>query len=237
MPREVARGPFQGMQGGAIAALMCHEIDLASASTGRWQFANVVSSFLRPVPLEPLNVSVIPRRVGRRVAIYDAELSSAGVVLGLQRATLIRPQTDRNIPEPPEERATPSDFPEARRPSPHGERWMMEEMEVRFESERITWFHMNAPIADGACCVANLLPPVDWTHGLAPPEGARDRPNFAIPNTDLAVHLLREPVGEWVGIEHKNAWSSDSIGVGWGRIRDMQGLVGCVAMSIAITPT
>lgn len=110
----------------------------------------------------------------------------------------------------------------------------MDAMEVRSDAQGVTWFRLKRPIVSGAGCAASLLPAADWAHGIGAPLGALERPPLAFPNPDLTTHVLRPPVGDWIGLDPASAWSSASIGVGWASIYDLEGPIGRVAMSIAI---
>ena len=230
MPSDFARGPFEGLQGGATAALMCAAI--ASETAGF--VTSATTHFLKPVPMTPLSVNVRPLRLGRRVSIVDAELSSGDSVVAVQRATLILPGDGENLPTPPSQPERPEDHPVETRRAAHGRPWLFDSMEVRRNCAGVVWFRQRVPIIETVCAMAQILPAADWAHGLGPPLGALVRPNVAIPNPDLAVHLFRPPRGEWIGVEHSSAWSSEAIGTGWGALRDTEGLIGRVAMSVAV---
>lgn len=233
-PDAVTRGPFAGMQGGAAAALLCSAVE--GEANADFFVASTATHFLRPVPLEPLRVSLEWVRKGRRVAVVDSELRHGDRLVAIQRATLIRPVEQGDLPIPPARSGQPGAAPIAEMPAPHGGSWMMDAMEVRGDAQGVLWFRLKRPVAPGAGSVASLLPAADWAHGLGPPLGASARTPCAIPNPDLATHMLRPPVSDWIGLEPASAWSNASIGVGWASLYDVEGPIGRVAMSIAIGP-
>ncbi len=231
-PDPLARGPFEGLQGGAVAALMCAAIEADSEGF----VASVTTHFLRAAPLAPLMVTVKPLREGRRVSVIDATLSGAEGLLAVQRATLVREQDAGALPTPPKAPVSPDEFPLQSRPSPHGLPWLMDAMEMRLSPSGVTWCRPRIPVVDRAGPMASVLPAADWAHGLAPPLGAAVRPQgVAIPNPDVTVHLFRRPAGAWIGVEPASAWSHAAIGAGWGALYDVGGLNGRVAMSIAVS--
>jgi hypothetical protein len=234
LPNPIVRGPFDGMQGGAAAALMCAQIEAIAASE-TWGFVSAVTThFLRPVPLEPLTVLVGPLRRGKRVGIVDAQLSSSKGLCAVARATLIAELFDEATPVPPRRPFDPLTLPRRPRAAPHGGLWMMDAMEVHSANDGIAWFRLQQPIVDGAGTMSAVLPAADWAHGIWPPLGAETRGMAAIPNPDLTVHLFRAPEGEWIGVDAASAWSKQGIGVGWAAVHDAQGLIGRVAMSVAV---
>ena len=231
----IVRGPFDGMQGGAAAALMCAQIEAVAASES-WGFVSAVTThFLRPVPIEPLTVVIEPLRRGKRVSIVDAQLSSSRGLCAVARATLIAESSDEATPVPPRQPFDPLTLPLRPRAAPHGGPWMMDAMEVRGADNGIAWFRLHQPIVDGAGAMSTVLPAADWAHGIWPPLGAETRGLAAIPNPDVTVHLLRAAEGEWIGVDAASAWSKQGVGVGWAALYDAQGLIGRVAMSVAVS--
>jgi hypothetical protein len=234
-PDPIVRGPFDGMQGGTAAALMCSQIEAAAAMEG-WGFvASITTHFLRPVPVEPLAVVVEPLRRGKRVNIVDAHLSSAKGPCALARATLIGHLFNEATPMPPPEPRDPTQLPSRNRAAPHGQPWLMDAMEARGGEDGTAWFRLLRPVVSDAGPMSTVLPAADWAHGVAPPLGATQPRLAAIPNPDVAVHLFRAPAGAWIALEAASAWSKEGIGVGWAALSDSQGLIGRVAMSVAVS--
>jgi len=236
LPDPIVRGPFQGMQGGAAAALMSHELELTAASN-RWGFlASFTTHFLQAVPLAELTVHLTPVRQGRRVNIVDAQLSSDEAVYAIARATFIAELFDERTPIPPPQFQDPSSMPLHDQGARHHEHaWLMDAMDVRASGDGVIWFRLERSYCDGVIGPMTAVVPIaDWAHGLGPPLGA-ERPRLAaIPNIDLAVHLHRAAASEWIGLRAASAWSKEGIGAGWAELLDGKGLVGTVAMSIAV---
>jgi hypothetical protein len=235
LPDPFTRGPFEGMQGGAAAALMCAEIERAAAQEAWGLVAAFTAHFLRPVPLERLSVAIEPLRRGKRVNIIDAQLSSPKGVCAIARATLIGEAFVDATPTPPPDAGDPSILPLRTRAAHHGGPWLMDAMEVRGLERGMSWFRLKRPVAGDSGRMTAVLPAADWAHGIWPPMGA-DRSGLAmIPNPEVSVHLFRAPVGEWIGVDAASAWSKQGIGAGWAALRDVEGLIGRVAMSVAVS--
>jgi len=232
LPGLYARGPFEGVQGGAVAAVMASAIEQSCEGF----VASVTTHFLKAVSLVPLQVTVRPLRAGRRVSVIDAELTAAGGLVAVQRATVIVPRNDTGLPTPRRCVVRPEILPLETRSAPHGGPWMMDTMEVRLGGDGVMWFRQRTPLFEPMSALGRVLAAADWAHGLTPPLGAEVRPPAAIPNTDLTVHLLRAPQGPWVGVKAATAWSEAAVGAGWASLHDVEGLIGRVAMSVAVTP-
>ncbi len=234
-PDPIVRGPFEGMQGGTAAALMCAEIETVAAAEG-WGFvAAFTAHFLRPVPVEALTIGIEPLRRGKRVNIIDAHLATPKGLCAVARATVIAPVFNEGTPVPPAAPQDPTALPLRSRKAPHGKPWLMDAMQVRGIEDGTSWFRLLRPIAAHRGPMSAVLPAADWAHGIAPPQGA-DRPRLAaIPNPEVTVHLFRAPIGGWIGLDASSAWSKEGVGAGWAALHDVQGLIGRVAMSVAVT--
>jgi hypothetical protein len=78
-PTEHARGPWdpRALHGGATAALIAAAFERMHPDS-ELQFARLSFSFLRPIPLAPLQLSTRVVRPGRRVLELEAELIAVG---------------------------------------------------------------------------------------------------------------------------------------------------------------
>ncbi|MBA4751009.1 MAG: thioesterase family protein [Sphingopyxis sp.] len=233
-PAPLTRGPFGGIQGGASAALMCAQVEALAAVEKLGAVASVTTHFLRPVPLADLSVTTSVLRRGRRISIVDAQIIAENLVVAVQRVTLIT-DLGSDLPTPPEHRIDPESYEPRLWPVTQGGPRMMDAMEARQGPDDIVWFRLRNALLDGHAPAAHVLPAADWAHGLGAPLGAPVRPSVAIPNVDLSLHLFLQPRGEWIGVDHATAWSAGGVGAGWAAIHDARGLIGRVAMSVAVS--
>jgi hypothetical protein len=230
----MTRGPYGGIHGGASAALLCAQVEALAISEGLGFAASVTTHFLGPIPLANLSVTTSVLRRGRRVSIVDAQLAAEGAVVALQRVTLIA-DLELDLPTPPEHRVDPNAYELRAWPPSQGGLRMMDAMEARQGRESMVWFRLRSALVEGSAPTAQVLPAADWAHGLGAPLGARTRPPVAIPNVDLTLHLFQRPRGDWIGVDHATAWSAGGIGAGWAGLHDDCGLIGRVAMSVAVS--
>lgn len=235
-PSPLAGGPFAGLQGGAVAALLTAELEARAAAEGWGSAVSACASFLQPTPFAELHTKMVPVITGGRVSVIDNTLfvadaeepcASVRVTFARERAIALPPlPPDR---EPPHD---PTGHPMRATAARHDRPWFMEAMEARVAGDT-AWFRMKHRIIDGAGPLATVLGPADWTHGLARPlqDVAAD------PNVNLAVHLLRPPRSDWIGIRAHTRWQPErGLGMGRGVLLDASGEIGCVAMAVVLLP-
>jgi hypothetical protein len=106
----------------------------------------------------------------------------------------------------------------------------MDTMQAAVGGDGTTWFKLQIPIIAGAGYFSQSIGPADWCHGINRPHKLA----VADPNQDLAMHLVRAPRGEWLGIRATTQWQSNGTGLGYGTLCDVFGIVGVVSMSVAL---
>jgi acyl-coenzyme A thioesterase PaaI-like protein len=236
IPSDLARGPFAGLQGGAIAGLMIAEAERFAAREGRGAPVHVATWFLRPAPAAPLRIRSEILHASNRLTVIDVRLhDDAGErLLALARVTVARPRRiELTLASDPPSSVDPASFPLREIKAPHGGAWFMDAMEARQGNDGIAWFRMTAPVVDGAGPLATVAGPADWSHGIARPLSGV----AADPNSNLNVHLLRPPRDGWVGIDARARWlPADGTGVGTARLLDVAGDIGAVSMSVMLSP-
>ncbi len=235
-PSDLARGPFTGLQGGAVAGLLTAEVERIAATDELGTPVHLAVWFLRPAPLAPLRTRTNMLQAVGRVSLVEASLHTEAeeAPLALARVTVARPRK-MEITMPPDGMAPidPTRFALRQPKAPHGGPWFMDAMEYRQSAEGTAWFRMTTPVVEGAGPLAALAGPADWTHGIG-----RPLTNVAAdPNSNLNIHLLRPPRDGWIGISALAKWLPDQ-GTGFGRgiLLDVDGEIGSVSMSVMLTP-
>ncbi len=235
-PSPLAAGPFAGLQGGAVAALLTAELEALAEDRGWGTAVSASAWFLRPTPFAEVRSKPTPVTAGGRISIVDNTLFEADgdqpcatvrVTFARERAIAIPP-----LPPEPEQPHDPLSHPLRTAAAPHGKPWFMEAMEARVAGD-VTWFRLKHRIIDGAGPLATVLGPADWSHGLA-----RPLQNVAAdPNPNLTVQLVRPPRGDWIGIRARTHWQPErGLGIGRGVLLDTSGEIGCVSMSVVLVP-
>ena len=236
LPAPEARGPFAGLQGGAVAGLLTAEIEQITRAKELGAVVGIAASFYKPAPMGPLRTRPTALRVGRRVSFYgNTLLGLDGEACASVRATLIR-EAPIELPQPRPLRTQPLVDPSAFRlrsaKAPHGEPWFMDIMEARVADDGTAWFRVRADIIEGAGPIARAVGPADWCHGIHRPF----RMAVADPNPDLGIRFARPPQGDWIGVRATTLWEATGLGIGFGTLLDVFGEFGAVSMSVALMP-
>ncbi len=87
-PSPLAAGPFNGLQGGAIAGLLTAELEALAADKGWGSAISVTTWFLRPTPVATLRTRATSVIEGGRVNVVDNMLYVEGeAALAQQRVS------------------------------------------------------------------------------------------------------------------------------------------------------
>ncbi len=238
VPTELSRGPWDpgALHGGAVAALMCRALErLAAPAPAR--LARLTVELLRPVPLEPLSLSTSTPRPGRKVSLVEAKLQrvSDGSPLALARGLRIR--TDEvDFPDPGDEQrpGSPDEFTWTMPDQPdapiayhsHGTEHRFLHGEFGVPGPVFDWIRLRVPVVPGEepSPWQRAAAAADFGNGvsaLVPFDGAS-----LFINPDLTIHLWREPVGEWVGLDAATRTSPTGIGLAESALWDAEGRIG-----------
>lgn len=97
------------------------------------------------------------------------------------------------------------------------------------------WARPRLPLVDGEVpdVLQRFLAVVDSANGVGAPLSVSE---WTFLNTDLTVHLHRDPVGEWVGIDAATSIGPDGIGSCTAVLHDELGPVGRCAQILLVRP-
>ncbi|MGD9703303.1 MAG: thioesterase family protein [Acidimicrobiia bacterium] len=248
-PTELSRGPWDpdACHGGPVGALLARVIEHTPNGGVDWQLARVTIELTRPVPLAPLRVLSDVVRPGRKVALVEARLVRAvdDVEVARVRALRIRSATVP-LPEHPAIAAEPP-FGEAgigavQRPSFDNELVAFHNTacDMRFASGSFldpgpvqVWIRLNVPLLDGEqpSGVQRALAAADFGNGVS---GTLPYERYLFINPELTVHLLREPVGEWIGMDSRSHYGPKGAGMAESALYDAHGRVGRGVQSLFV---
>jgi hypothetical protein len=237
VPTPLARGPWHpnALHGGAPSALFawaCERHDPGPASF----MARLTVELMRPVPLAPLGLTVRTIRPGRKVQWLEAALHDEGGT-EVARATALRVHRGEfNVqgsvspevaPPPPPDAATEHAFPLAAARVGY---WHAHDVRLvcgnwMEPGPGTSWFNLRCEVVRGdpVTPFQRVAACADFGSGVGNP--LRMTESAAI-NPEVSIHVMREPVGEWVALE-SGAWASTTgVGMAESRLWDRDGVIG-----------
>jgi acyl-coenzyme A thioesterase PaaI-like protein len=241
-----AAGPWSAsaQHGGPPAALLGRALEGTDEGTPR-VLGRFTMDLLGPVPVDTLRVTSSVLRPGRTVSLRQAELSDeTGRVLARAQGWAFPAVEQRVTP------ATGSDVPlehgpgdgrhEDPPPSWHrgyldAVEWNWIEGAVTRPGPAVVWMRPLVPLVPGEemSPLQRLLSCVDSASGAS---AALDPVEWNFLNTELTVHVVRPPVGEWVCLKARTTLGGGAVGVAVSEVYDERGLVARSAQALLVTP-
>jgi hypothetical protein len=208
VPSELTRGPWDpgAQHAGPPSALLGRAIERREPREGM-RIGRITLEILAPVPLAPLAVTAEVVRPGRSVELLEAALSGPdGEVMRarawrVQAGSVDLEAADDPPPPGPEEGEERDFFPTGEEVGYHTA------MEYRFvrgaflePGPATVWMRMRVPLVEGEepSPLERVLVAADSGNGVS---AALDYHRYVFINTDLSVHLLRPPAGDWVCLD------------------------------------
>jgi hypothetical protein len=238
LPNPFTRGPWDpgAQHAGPPSALICRALECCEPRGGM-RIGRITLEILRPVPLAPLEASARVVRPGRSVELLEATLSGEDGELMRARAWRLAAGElalgSAEAPPPGPEQGEPRDFfPTGQETGYHTA------MEYRFvrgsflePGPATVWMRMRVPLVAGEepSPLQRVLVAADSGNGVS---AALDWRRFLFINTDLSVHLLREPVGEWVCLDAVT--HVDGLGLTDTALFDERGRIGRAAQTLLV---
>jgi hypothetical protein len=239
VPSELTRGPWDpgAQHAGPPSALLGRAIERREPREGM-RIGRITLEILAPVPLAPLEVTADVVRPGRSVELLEAVL--AGPDGDVMRARAWRVQAGSVGLEEAEDPTPPG--PEAGQERgffPTGEDvGYHTAMDYRFvrgaflePGPATVWMRMRVPLVQGEepSPLERVLVAADSGNGVS---AALDYHRYVFINTDLSVHLLRLPAGDWVCLEAVTY--VDGLGLTDTALWDERGRIGRAAQTLLV---
>ena len=237
------RGPWDPrmMHGGAPSALLAHAIEQRQPA-GEFVVSRLTIEFLGGVPLGDVSVQTSLAKPGKRFQIVDATLHAGERLACLARAVRLRRADVPDAATSPE--IAPLPPPDDGAPLPRfagleGELFHPDATEIRLVGGRIgsghtlTWIRLRGPLLPGVppSPLARAAAAADFANGLS---WILPFDEWLFVNTELTVHLHREPAGEWIGLDARTLTGATGIGVSSGVLHDAGGPFGVCAQSLFV---
>lgn len=232
-PSEYTRGPFGGLQGGVVAAMLASQLESLAVTEDLGTPVSVSTTFLRPTPHRKLKAKPSILRRGSRASTLMNELLEGSRTYAISVLNTLKIEPLPGLAPVSSIDLDPLSCPEAPRPpGPGGTIWLMDLFQVRLDQSRnIAWFGLRDEMAVSLSPLSLTLLVADWAHGINRPLAT----GFADPNINLNVHLSRHPKGRWIGVSAATEWTSNGIGLGNGTLYDPSGAFGRVSASVAVS--
>jgi hypothetical protein len=201
---------------------------------------------LGPVPVAELSMTSIVLRPGRSVSLRQAELSD-------QRGRVVARAQGWAFPEVSwDEGSAPGGFgvPLAHRPADgHHEdppaswssgyldsvEWRWIEGAITSPGRAVVWMRPRVALLPGEKMspLQRLLTCVDSASGAS---AALDPVRWNFLNTDLSVHVVRPPIGEWICLRAETTLGTGAVGLAASEVYDEKGLVARSAQALLVQP-
>ena len=238
-PTELTRGPWDpnAQHAGPPSSLLARALELCDPREGA-RIGRVTVEILAPVPIAPLTVSARVVRPGRSVELLEASLEGPdGEVMRARgwrvAAGEVTADWEREEPPPGRESGSALEF------FPTGEKvgWHTA-MEIVFARGRFlepgpatVWMRPRVPLVEGEqpTPLQRTMLAADGGNGVSAP---LDWSRFIFINTDLSVHLLRPPEGEWVCLD--SVTLVDGLGFTDTALWDERGRIGRAAQTLLV---
>ena len=245
VPTVHSRGPWDpgSQHGGAPAALLAEAVREPGMHVARLTY-----DFVGPVPVGvPLRVEARLVRPGGRLQLVEADLVGAdGAPVVRLRAMRLRRGEVSGLPLSADAEAVPGGGPDAAAPSAFpsepadAEGFHRTAMEIRFAGgtsygigPALAWFRFSRPLigTDEPSPLALVAAAADFGNGVS---RVLDFERHLFVNTDLTIHLRREPVGEWVMLDARTRVEPHGVGLAASTLYDERGPIGLSAQSLYV---
>jgi hypothetical protein len=245
IPSEHARGPWDAgsMHGGGPAALIARAIERLETPVPM-RCVRLAFEFVSAVPLQPVRATARITRGGKRLALVEASLTTTdGTEVLRARGTLLR-IGEVALPTA----ATPPDPPIPGPEEGRSAHWTggdetagfhLTAIELRFargdwgHGPALGWFRLAMPLVAGEepTPLQRVVAFADFGNGLS---RALDFRTHLFVNTDLTVHLHREPEGAWIALDARTDLDPSGAGQATSVLRDERGRLGVGAQSLFV---
>ncbi len=236
-------GPWseRAQHGGPPAALLGRALESLEDDQPR-VIGRFTMDLLGPVPVDELTVTASVLRPGRTVSLRQAELSDASgrVVARAQGWTFPVSGSGTGDFGVPLEHG-PDDGHHEEPPASWSRgyldsvEWLWISGAVTRPGPAVVWMRPHTPLVphEELSPLQRLLTCVDSASGAS---AALDIAEWNFMNTDLTVHVVRPPIGEWLCLHADTTLGPGSVGVAASEVYDERGLIARSAQALLVTP-
>jgi Thioesterase-like superfamily len=245
MPTEHAGGAWQPgeLHFAPLGGLLTHAVETHRAAAGAAPLllSRIAFDILGFLALDAIAVRVETRRPGRTIELTEATASIDGRDVAVARAWH---SVAGDTVAVAGGAADPLPSPSAARPASFDAAWgggFVRSLELRqaggaMPGRSISWITSPLALVEGeeVGSLASWIRLVDVVNGVA----VRATPgDWIFPNLDLTVHLLRQPEGEWIGMDTTVAFGPTGQGITGAALHDERGHVGHAMQTLTVRPS
>jgi hypothetical protein len=239
------RGPWdaQMMHGGAPSALLAHAIEQVQPGA-ELAVTRLTIEFLGGVPVGSVAVDASLAKPGRRFQIVDATLDAGGRRACLARAVRLRRADMPDAAAPGAGVTPPLPPPESGEPLPQfvdlgDELFYPDATEIRHvggalgSGHTVAWIRLRGDLLPGVppSPLARTAAAADFANGLS---WILPFSEWLFVNTELTIHLHRQPEGEWIGLDARTVSDASGIGLSTAMLHDLRGPIGICAQALFV---
>ena len=214
-------------------------------SQGNMRLARISLDILGLIPLDDFTITTRCIRPGKTIELIEAIMSSRGRDAIIARAWRLMTQDTSEIAGLEDQKSIhkPEELPAWNEMSgwPGG---FIESVRLVSEPGRrpgkgMVWMTNDIDMVAGETTddMVHLLGMADTANGVVPRLGlGLSKLEWMFPNTDLQIHMHREPQGRWLGIEAVQQYGADGIGVTSAVLHDVHGPFGRSEQILTIRP-
>jgi acyl-coenzyme A thioesterase PaaI-like protein len=235
-------GPWgpDSQHGGPPAALLTRAVEELNREHDR-VVGRLTMELLGPVPVGPLAVEASVVRPGRSVELCTATLHD--VAAGRPCATATAWLFPAGDDGPGREHAPLPHTPDDGRPHERPRSWSggyLDAVDWRWirgaveePGPGVVWMRPSVDLVAGEPMspVQRLMACVDSASGVS---AALDPAAWGFLNTELTVHVLRPPVGDWVCLDAETTLAGGNVGLAGSSVYDERGLVARSAQALLV---
>ncbi|GGA70610.1 thioesterase [Pseudoclavibacter endophyticus] len=225
----------------AATGLLAHVLERIPGGEGK-ALSRISLDVLGMIPRGECEITSAVVRPGRRVELLEAQWHAGGRTSIIARAWRLARADTAGVAGTEDARLVP---PESVEPSRHMDAWgggFVRSLEYRPLPGRRAgsgafWVRTGVELLEGvtASPLARLLGMVDVANGLAPRISPGDGA-WSYPNVDLQLHLHRQPAGEWLGLEVRQQYGPEGVGLTSSVLHDADGPFGRAEQILLVRP-
>jgi hypothetical protein len=240
---EYTRGPWDPLyqHAGPPAALLGRAIEALEGGS-EFMVARFTIEILRSVPVGALRVDADLARPGGRVQLAEATVSDDDGVIAVARAWRIR----RGNTAAEESHTEPGAFPSADAVAPAADfdpwggpsyfsavEWRVAAGDFMSPGPATVWMRMRGALVAGESPspLTRVLVAADSGNGVSMELSLQ---THLFINTELTVHMHREPVGEWICLDARTSIGPGGAGVATSTLFDSTGRFGIANQALLV---